>query len=199
MQENNIHPVFDRILQRKDKESLLQQKSIVIWFTGLSGSGKTTIAIALEKVLNEKRFLTQVLDGDNVRTGINNNLGFSEKDRTENIRRISEVSKLFLDCGIITLNCFVSPTIEIRENARNIIGTDNFVEVFVNTPIEVCEQRDVKGLYKKARAGEIKNFTGIDAPFEAPVNPAIDVKTANLSVQESVEVILQKILPLISK
>jgi len=196
--QNNIHPVFDRILQRKDKESLLQQKSIVIWFTGLSGSGKSTIAIALERVLNEKGFLTQILDGDNVRTGINNNLGFSEEDRIENIRRISEVSKLFLNCGVITLNSFVSPTIAIRESAKNIIGEENFVEVFVNTPLEICEQRDVKGLYKKARAGEIKNFTGIDAPFEAPINPTVDVKTANQSVEESVELILKTILPLIT-
>ncbi|MCO6499391.1 MAG: adenylyl-sulfate kinase [Vicingus serpentipes] len=196
--QNNIHPVFNRILQRKDKESLLQQKSIVIWFTGLSGSGKTTIAIALEQALNEKGFLTQILDGDNVRTGINNNLGFSEEDRIENIRRISEVSKLFLNCGIITLNCFVSPTVAIREQAKKIIGAENFVEVFVNTPIEICEQRDVKGLYKKARAGEIKNFTGIDAPFEAPTNPAINVKTAHQSVEESVNVILKTILPLIT-
>jgi adenylylsulfate kinase len=195
--QKNIHPVFDRILQRKDKESLLQQKSIVIWFTGLSGSGKTTIAIALEKKLNDKGFLTQILDGDNVRTGINNNLGFSEADRTENIRRIAEVSKLFLNCGIITINCFVSPTIEIRKNAKQIIGADNFIEVFVNTPLEVCEKRDVKGLYKKARAGEIKDFTGINAPFEEPVNPEIDVKTEGLSVDESANQILTSILSLI--
>ena len=169
----NIHPVFDRILQRKDKELLLQQKSLVIWMTGLSGSGKTTIAIALEQALNKLGHLTQILDGDNVRTGINNNLGFTEEDRTENIRRIAEVSKLFLNCGIITINCFVSPTIAIRKQAKTIIGKANFVEVFVNTPLEICEQRDVKGLYKKARAGEIKNFTGIDAPFEVPLSPKL--------------------------
>jgi len=196
--QNHIHPVFDQILQRKDKESLLQQKSIVIWFTGLSGSGKTTIAIALEQALNKKGFLTQILDGDNVRMGINNNLGFSEEDRVENIRRISEVSKLFLNAGIITLNCFVSPTIEIRESAKLIIGAENFVEVFVNTPLEICETRDVKGLYKKARAGEIKNFTGIDAPFEAPPHPTVDLKTAERSVEQSVEVLLKEILPLIT-
>ena len=197
--QNNIHPVFDRILQRKDKESLLRQKSLIIWMTGLSGSGKTTIAIALEKVLNDKGYLTQVLDGDNVRSGINNNLGFSEEDRAENIRRISEVSKLFLDCGIITINCFVSPTIKIRANAKQIIGDENFIEVFVNTPIEICEQRDVKGLYKKARAGEIKNFTGIDAPFEAPINPDLDIKTADTTVEESANQILEYIFPLITK
>ena len=195
---NNIHPVFDRILQRKDKEALLQQKSIVIWFTGLSGSGKTTIAIGLERVLNKKGILTQILDGDNVRTGINNNLGFSEEDRVENIRRIAEVSKLFLNAGVVTINCFVSPTIKIRENAKQIIGEENFLEVFVNTPFEVCEQRDVKGLYKKARAGEIKNFTGLDAPFEAPTNPFLDLKTENKTVEETVSEVVSKIIPLLS-
>jgi len=198
MEENkNIYPVFDAILGRPEKETFLNQKAKVIWMTGLSGSGKTTIAIALERALNEKGFFTQILDGDNVRVGINNNLGFSEDDRTENIRRISEVSKLFLNCGIITINCFVSPTVEIREKARTIIGTTDFIEVFVNTPIEICEERDVKGLYKKARAGEIKNFTGIDAPFEPPVNPMINVETANLSVESAVTIILDKISPLI--
>ena len=196
---DHIHPVFDAILGRKDKEELLNQTSKVIWMTGLSGSGKTTIAIALEKALNEKGFLTQVLDGDNVRTGINNNLGFSEEDRIENIRRIAEVSKLFLNCGIITINCFVSPTIEIRANAKKIIGEENFIEVFVNTPIEICEQRDVKGLYKKARAGEIKDFTGIDAPFEMPLNPEINVKTAEITIEEAANQILTVVLPLISK
>ncbi|PCJ24684.1 MAG: adenylyl-sulfate kinase [Flavobacteriales bacterium] len=196
---DNIHPVFDAILGRNDKEALLKQHSKVIWMTGLSGSGKTTIAIVLEQKLKDKGFLTQVLDGDNVRTGINNNLGFSEEDRTENIRRIAEVSKLFLNCGIITVNCFVSPTVAIRANAKQIIGEDNFVEVFVNTPLEICEQRDVKGLYKKARAGEIKDFTGIDAPFEAPIGPDLDVKTVSLTIEESANQILNYILPLITK
>ncbi|TXB64668.1 adenylyl-sulfate kinase [Vicingus serpentipes] len=195
---NNIHPVFHRILQRKDKEALLQQKSIVIWFTGLSGSGKTTIAIGLERELNKKRILTQILDGDNVRTGINNNLGFSEEDRTENIRRIAEVSKLFLNAGIVTINCFVSPTVEIREKAKQIIGEEDFLEIFVNTPFEVCEQRDVKGLYKKARAGEIKNFTGLDAPFEAPTNPFLDLKTEGKTVDETIDEVVAKILPILS-
>ena len=195
----HIHPVFDSILGRQDKEVLLNQHAKVIWMTGLSGSGKTTIAVALERALNEQGFLTQVLDGDNVRVGINNNLGFSEEDRTENIRRIAEVSKLFLNCGIITINCFVSPTIEIRANAKKIIGADNFLEVFVNTPIEICEKRDVKGLYKKARAGEIKNFTGIDAPFEAPQNPNIDIITDELTVEEAATQILEYIIPLITR
>lgn len=192
--QNNIFPVFDSILQRKDKESLLQQKSVVIWLTGLSGSGKTTIAIGLEKALNSKGILTQILDGDNIRVGINNNLGFSEADRTENIRRIAEVSKLFLNCGIVTINCFVSPTNEIRQQAKSIIGEDDFLEIFINTPIEICEQRDVKGLYKKARAGEIKDFTGISAPFEAPLNPFLEVKTENKTIDESVKEILDQVL-----
>ena len=200
MKENakNIHPVFDSILDRVAKEQLLKQHAKVIWMTGFSGSGKTTIAIALEKKLNAKGFLTQILDGDNVRVGINNNLGFSEADRTENIRRIAEVSKLFLNCGIITINFFVSPTIEIRKSAKQIIGSVDFIEVFINTPFDVCEKRDVKGLYKKARAGEIKNFTGIDAPFEAPLNPDIDVKTADESIEDSANQILAYILPLIT-
>lgn len=197
--QKNIFPIFDQIVGRKEKEQLLNQTAKVIWMTGLSGSGKSTIAIALEKELAQKGFLTQVLDGDNIRTGINNNLGFSDADRTENIRRIAEVSKLFVNCGIITINCFVSPTNAIRNAAKEIIGGEDFLEVFIDTPLEVCEQRDVKGLYKKARAGEIKDFTGINAPFEAPENAAIIVKTANKTVEESVNTILEKILPLITK
>lgn len=197
--QENIFPIFDQIVGRKEKEQLLNQTAKVIWMTGLSGSGKSTIAIALEKELVQKGFLTQVLDGDNIRTGINNNLGFSDADRTENIRRIAEVSKLFVNCGVITINCFVSPTNAIRNAAKEIIGKEDFVEVFIDTPIEICEQRDVKGLYKKARAGEIKDFTGINAPFEAPENAAIVVKTANKTVEESVNTILDQILPLITK
>ncbi len=195
--KNHIYPVFDRMLRREDKEKLLRQHAKVIWLTGLSGSGKTTIALALEKILYHQGYLTQVLDGDNIRSGINNNLGFSAEDRYENIRRIAEISKLFVHCGIITIDCFVSPTIEIRENAKKIIGKDDFVEVFINTPLEICEQRDVKGLYKKARAGEIKNFTGIDAPFEPPKNPDIEIKTENKTVDESAQELADKILPLI--
>ena len=188
---SNIFPT-DKILQRADKEQLLKQKGIAIWFTGLSGSGKTTIAVSLEKELQSKGLLTQILDGDNIRTGINNNLGFSDTDRIENIRRIAEITKLFVNCGVVTICCFVSPTEEIRNNAKNIIGKDDFIEVFVNTPLEVCEKRDVKGLYAKARKGEIKDFTGINAPFEAPVNPAVTLTDA-LSIEESVKKILDKI------
>ncbi len=188
---NNIFPT-DKILQRAEKEQLLKQKGIAVWFTGLSGSGKTTIAIALEKELHAKGLLTQILDGDNIRTGINNNLGFSEEDRTENIRRIAEVTKLFVNSGIITICCFVSPTEEIRNKARTIIGDADFIEVFVNTPLEVCEKRDVKGLYAKARKGEIKDFTGITAPFEAPTAPEI-ILTDSISIEESVKKILDKL------
>jgi adenylylsulfate kinase len=196
--DSNIHPVFDRILQRKDKENLLKQHSIAVWMTGLSGSGKTTIAIALEQELNRLGYLTQILDGDNIRAGINSNLGFSEEDRIENIRRIAEITKLFVNCGIITINCFVSPTLDIRQQAKQIIGENDFVEVFVNTPFEICEQRDVKGLYKKARAGEIKNFTGLDAPFEAPTNHFLDVPTVGQSVEDCAQVILHAIIGRIS-
>lgn len=177
--ERNIYPVFDTLLQRTDRERLLNQRGCTLWMTGLSGSGKTTIARELERILYNRGVFAYVLDGDNIRTGINNNLGFSEEDRAENIRRIAEVSKLFVQAGIVTINCFVSPTVAIRSNARNIIGSDDFVEVFVNTPLEICEQRDPKGLYARARKGEIKNFTGIDAPFEAPPQPDIDLHTAN--------------------
>jgi adenylylsulfate kinase len=192
--DNNIFPVFGDLMQRHHKEAQLKQRARAFWLTGLSGSGKTTIAKGLEKELHRLGFFTQVLDGDNIRAGLNGNLGFSEEDRTENIRRIGEVSKLFVDAGIVTINCFVSPTRAIRAQARDIIGNDDFLEVFVNTPLEVCEQRDVKGLYVKARAGEIKNFTGIDAPFEAPEHPSINLKTADQSVDESVAELLNFVL-----
>jgi adenylylsulfate kinase len=198
LKSNNIHTTFDQILNREDKEQLLAQNSKVIWFTGLSGSGKTSIAVVLEKLLNEKGILTQILDGDNIRAGVNNNLGFSEEDRAENIRRIAEVSKLFLNCGVLTINCFVSPTISMRKMAKDIIGNDDFIDVFVNTPLELCEKRDVKGLYKKARNGEIKNFTGIDQAFEAPENPAFEVLTENNSVEESAKAVLSYLMPKIA-
>lgn len=195
---NNIYPIFDRMLTRADKEELLNQHSVMIWFTGLSGSGKSTIAIALERELQKRGLLCRILDGDNIRSGINNNLGFSEEDRVENIRRIAEIGKLFVDTGIITIAAFISPNNDIREMAANIIGKENFLEIFVSTPIEECERRDVKGLYAKARRGEIKNFTGISAPFEAPANPALSIDTSKLSVEESVNRLLELILPKIS-
>ncbi|MFT6166130.1 MAG: adenylylsulfate kinase [Vicingaceae bacterium] len=194
---NNIYSVFDEILPKEEKEKMLNQKAKVLWLTGLSGSGKTTIAKVLEKELHLQGFLTQLLDGDNIRAGINNNLGFSEEDRTENIRRIAEVSKLFLNCGVITINCFVSPTEQIRNQAKAIIGEENFIEIFINTPLEVCEARDTKGLYAKARRGEVKNFTGISAPFEDPQTPSIKVETENQTLEESANEVLVHILPLI--
>jgi adenylylsulfate kinase len=197
-QDKNLHPVFDQILNRPDKEKLLNQHSRVIWMTGLSGSGKTTVGTHIEHELNKRGYLTQVLDGDNIRTGINNNLGFTEEDRYENIRRIAEVSKLFMNCGIICINSFISPTREIRLMAKEIIGKENFIEVFVNAPLEVCESRDVKGLYQKAREGKIKNFTGIDSPFEGPTKPDIELKTDKLTIEESTQKALEFILPVIS-
>ena len=194
----NIYPIFEKMLQRKDREALLKQKGIMIWFTGLSGSGKSTLAIALEGELYKQGILCRILDGDNIRSGISNNLGFSEADRTENIRRIAEVSKLFVDCGIVTIAAFISPTHAIRRMASEIIGEDDFLEVYVSTPIEECERRDVKGLYAKARRGEIKEFTGISSPFEAPEHPFISIDTSRQSLADSVKVLLEAVSPKIT-
>ncbi len=193
----NIHPIFDRLLQRKDREAFLNQKAKVLWLTGLSGSGKSTIAQALERELYNRGYFAQVLDGDNIRNGINNNLGFSLKDRKENIRRIAEVAKLYLHSGVISINSFISPTQEIRAFAKSIIGSEDFIEIYINTPLEVCESRDVKGLYKKARKGEIKGFTGIDSPYEVPEEPDLEIKTEQQSIQESVAIILEYVIPII--
>lgn len=190
----HIYPIFDRMLTRRDKEMLLGQRGVMVWFTGLSGSGKSTVAIAVERELHRRGLLCRILDGDNIRSGINNNLGFSEADRVENIRRIAEVGKLFVDTGIITLAAFISPTNSLREMAERIIGEADFKEVYVSTPLAVCEQRDVKGLYAKARRGEIKDFTGVSAPFEVPVRPALAIDTSVLSLEESVEKVLELIL-----
>lgn len=191
----NIYPIFDRMMSRDDKEQLLRQRGMMLWFTGLSGSGKSTVAIALERELHSRGLLCRILDGDNIRSGINNNLGFSAEDRVENIRRIAEVGRLFVDTGIITIAAFISPNNQLREMAAEIIGKDDFVEVFVSTPLEECEKRDVKGLYAKARCGEIKNFTGISAPFEAPEHPDITLDTSKLPVEESVKILLDYVLP----
>jgi len=169
--KGNVFPIFDEILQREDKEELLNQNSKVIWMTGLSGSGKTTVAKGVERYLHSQGILNQLLDGDNIRIGISSNLTFSTEDRAENIRRISEVSKLFLNCGVVTLNCFVSPTIEIRNIAKQIIGAENFIEVYINASVDTCEERDVKGLYQ--------------------------INTAQLSIDESVQKVLDYILPII--
>lgn len=190
----NIHPIFDTLLDLRQKEGLLKQRSLVIWMVGLSGSGKSTIAKGLEVSLFTEGLLTVLLDGDNLRTGINKNLGFSSEDRTENIRRTAEVAKLFASNGIITICSMISPTQDIRKMAREIIG-EKYFEVFINCPIEVCEERDVKGLYKKARRGELKNFTGIDSLFEDPENPDLELNTETTSIEESVEALKQAILP----
>ncbi len=194
----HIYPIFDKMLSRTDKENLLRQHGTMIWFTGLSGSGKSTLAIALERELQKQGFLCRILDGDNIRSGINNNLGFSEEDRVENIRRIAEVGKLFVDTGIITIAAFISPSNAIRKMAAEIIGEKDFMEIYVSTPIEECERRDVKGLYAKARRQEIKNFTGVSAPFEAPLHPTLTLDTSQLSVEESVKRLLDCILPVVS-
>lgn len=189
----HIHPIFDSILSRTEKEKLLNQKAAVFWFVGLSGSGKSTVAKAVELELHKLGYLTKLLDGDNLRSGINNNLSFTEADRKENVRRAAEVSKLFLDTGIITICSLISPTEEIRKQAIDIIGEDCKV-VYINAPFEVCAQRDVKGLYEKALKGEIKNFTGLDSPFEEPKNPFIEIKTHEESLEESTKKLLDAIL-----
>ena len=190
----HIYPIFDRMLTRRDKEALLGQRGVMVWFTGLSGSGKSTVAIGVERELQRRGLLCRILDGDNIRSGINNNLGFSEADRVENIRRIAEVGKLFVDTGVITLAAFISPNNALRRMAADIIGAEDFLEVYVSTPLEVCERRDVKGLYAKARRGEIKEFTGVSAPFEVPEHPALSLDTSVLTVEESVEKVLELIL-----
>lgn len=187
---NEIYPIFDRMLSRSDKEELLGQKGVMLWFTGLSGSGKSTVAIALERELQKRGLLCRILDGDNIRSGINKGLGFTAEDRRENIRRIAEVAKLFVDTGIITIAAFISPSNDLRRMASDIIGAEDFKEVYISTPLEVCEARDVKGLYAKARRGEIKNFTGISAPFEAPEHPALSIDTSKVSLEDGVKQIL---------
>tara|TARA_B100001758_G_scaffold97644_1_gene83523 strand:+ start:66 stop:677 length:612 start_codon:yes stop_codon:yes gene_type:complete len=186
------------LLSRTEKEKLLNQKGIVLWLTGLSGSGKTTIAKAVSEQLHNNGFLTQVLDGDNIRLGINNNLSFTLEDRMENIRRTAEMAKLFVDCGVVTVCCLVSPTEKIRTLAKEIIGKEDFFEIFINTPLNICEERDVKGLYAMARKGEVKNFTGISAPFENPKSPSLEIKTEGVNIASSTEEILKAILPKIS-
>lgn len=195
----HIYPIFDKMLTRADKEALLGQRGIMIWMTGLSGSGKSTLAIALERELQRRGILCRILDGDNIRSGINNNLGFSPADRRENIRRIAEVARLFVDTGIVTIAAFISPSEELRRMAAGIVGEADFFEIYVNTPLSVCEQRDVKGLYAKARRGEIREFTGISAPFEAPAAPAMTVDTSSMPLADSVNEILNSILPRINK
>ena len=178
---------------RQDREKGNKHNSFLIWFTGLSGSGKSTIANALEYKLYKKGYKTYALDGDNIRKGINSDLTFSPEDRTENIRRIAEVANLMIDAGQIVVAAFVSPYKKDRNNIKDIVGNGNFVEIFVNTSIEECEKRDVKGLYEKARKGEIKDFTGVNAPYESPENPDVEVITDDNTIEESVELIYKEI------
>jgi len=177
-------------VDRKDREKIKNQKGVVLWFTGLSGSGKSTIANELEYKLNQMGYHTYLLDGDNIRHGLNKDLGFSEEDRSENIRRISEVAKLFVDAGIITITAFISPFIKDRKEAKNIIGNNDFIEVFIDAPFEECAKRDPKGLYKKALKGEIKNFTGLDSPYEKPINPDIHIDTTKNDIDSAVNMII---------
>lgn len=190
----DIYPVTT--LPRSAREQLLHQRGMMIWFTGLSGSGKSTIALGVERELHQRGLLCRILDGDNIRSGINAGLGFSAEDRRENIRRIAEVGKLFVDTGIITLAAFVSPTNEYRKMAREIIGDNDFFEVYVSTPLEECERRDVKGLYARARRGEVKDFTGISAPFEVPEHPALDIDTSKQPLETSVQQVVDLVLKL---
>jgi len=199
MATENIHPIFERLLSRSVREDRLGQNARVLWLTGLSGSGKSTIAEGLEQKLFAASYFPQVLDGDNIRTGINNNLGFSLADREENIRRIAEVAKLYVNSGILVISSFISPTRDIRSLAADIIGAEDFLEIFVDTPLDVCESRDVKGLYAKARRGELKGFTGIDSPYEPPTEPYLRIATAGLSVAAAVDQLYAAILPVIHR
>ena len=194
MEQKELYPIFDRMLSRSDKEQLLGQRGTMLWFTGLSGSGKSTLAVALERELHQRGLLCRLLDGDNIRTGINANLGFSEADRKENIRRIAEIARLFIDTGIITIAAFISPTRELRDIARRIIGEQDFKEIYISTPLKVCEERDVKGLCAKARRGDIRDFTGISAPFEEPQAPALQLDTSQCGVGECIEKLLELVL-----
>jgi adenylylsulfate kinase len=191
---NHIYPIQTQV-SKAQRGELLKQQAKLIWFTGLSGSGKSTLAVQLEAQLFAKGYKTYLLDGDNIRTGLNKDLSFTDEARVENIRRIGEVAKLMLDSGIIVLSAFISPFKSDRDQVKKIVGNENYIEVFVDTPIEICEQRDVKGLYKKARAGEVKNFTGIDSPYERPENPDIAIPTHEVSVDESLTLLMKLVEP----
>lgn len=189
----NIYPIFNATLSREHKERQLCQRGVTLWFTGLSGSGKSTIAIALERYLSSQGYITQLLDGDNIRYGINADLGFSQVDRDENIRRIAHICRLFTHSGIITLASFISPLISQRQRAKEIIGSSDFILIHISTPLEVCEQRDIKGLYAKARQEQIDNFTGISSPFEAPQRADIAIDTTQTTVEQAVMMIFNHI------
>lgn len=193
---NYIYPIKTKV-SAEQRRQIMNQKPKLIWFTGLSGSGKSTLAVQLEAALYAAGFKTYLLDGDNIRSGLNKDLTFTDDGRVENIRRISEVCKLFLDAGVVLLSAFISPFQADREQVKSIVGEDNYIEVFVDAPLEVCEQRDVKGLYKKARTGEVKNFTGISSPYERPTHPDVVIATDELSVEQSIDVLMKAIVPLL--
>ena len=201
MIQENIHPIFDRLLQRKDREKRLQQHGKVLWLTGLSGSGKSTLANAIERKLVEQGIVTKILDGDNIRSGLNKDLGFSDEDRRENIRRIAEVARLFLDAGIVVLASFITPKRELRAVAANIVGEDDFTPIYVQASFETCAARDVKGLYAKASAGQVRQFTGRDSSFETPNTFDKDwiISTELQAEDRSVGELLERMLPLIQK
>ncbi|MEM9982606.1 MAG: adenylyl-sulfate kinase [Bacteroidota bacterium] len=191
-----MYPIFNQVVPKNAKEALLTQRAKVIWLVGLPSAGKSTIARGLEKKLYEDGILTQLLDGDDLRTGLTKDLNFLARDRTENIRRVAEVAKLFLDCGIVTLASFICPTHDIQALAKTIIGEKHLIEVFIKCPLTVCEARDVKGLYAKARAGEISNFTGISSSFEPPTHPQIVIHTAEESPEQSIDRLYRLVKPL---
>ncbi|MDQ8185219.1 adenylyl-sulfate kinase [Pelagicoccus sp. SDUM812002] len=197
--DENLHPISDRLLTQTDREVSLGQKGKVVWLCGLSGSGKSTLAIALEKTLHQKGKHVYVLDGDNIRTGLNAGLGFSDDDRRENIRRIAEVSKLFADAGMVTLNSFITPTEELRKMAREIIGKDNLVEVYVKASFETCKERDVKGLYAKMEKGLVPNFTGKDSGFEEPKVTDLVIETESQTVEESLQTLVDFVSPRVER
>lgn len=188
--QNNNLVWHEQNITKEKRCKLLKQKPCILWFTGLSGSGKSTIANALEQALYNKNINTYLLDGDNVRHGLNSDLGFDKNSRTENIRRIGELSKLFVDSGLIVITAFISPFIKDRQTVRNLVQEDEFIEIFVDTPLEVCEKRDSKGLYKKTKNGKIKNFTGIDSPYEKPINPEIHLLNSETTIEKNITMLL---------
>ena len=195
----NIHPIFEQLLGRPDKEKLLRQSGQVIWIYGLSGSGKSTLANGLERRLHQDKIMTQLLDGDNIRTGLNKNLGFSDADREENIRRIAEVARLFLQAGVVTLASFITPRRNLREMARQIVGPEDFIEVYIECRFETCEARDVKGLYARARSGNVAQFTGRDSCFEPPAAgvPNLVINTDRENPAESLDKLYASVKPLV--
>jgi adenylylsulfate kinase len=194
MSVNNIYPITTKV-SAAERTRLMNQRPKLIWFTGLSGSGKSTLAVQLEAQLYAMGFKTYLLDGDNIRAGLNKDLTFTDEGRVENIRRIGEVAKLMMDAGLVVLSAFISPFEADRQQVKSIVGKSNYVEIFVNTPLEICEARDVKGLYKRARAGEVKNFTGINSPYEEPQNPDMEIRTNEVSVEEAVRVLMGRVVP----